>query len=173
MVNVTLRRRRLSKPLEASMNVNKELEKYKFLRLYDMDFEMALQTISMLKRYKKFDVRFALLRDIVVTYARPFTVSKGFEINNHIYGIKFESNEMKSLHNELLTLRNQLFAHTDLSYKNPKVGKWTLEHHIVYPMSFKSLDYNGLNTKINNIKELIEYVRNQLKHKLKDHEKSF
>ncbi len=92
-----------------------------------MDFESALYTLKVLRRYKKKDVRYALIRDVIVTYSRPFTESKGFNIAKDFCGAKFDDKDMKELHDELLSLRKELFAHTDLTYKNPKVTNWSTD----------------------------------------------
>lgn len=152
-----------------------ELEKYKFLRLYDMDFEMALHTIKVLKRYKRKDVRYPLLRDMIVAYSRPFTESRGFNIQKDFFGVKFKASEieMKKLHEELLRLRKELFAHTDLTYRNPKVSNWSTEAYKWFPMSFKGFDYEVLERQLTNIKKLIEHVQTQLRHQISECEKHF
>jgi hypothetical protein len=149
------------------------LEKYKFLRLYDMDFESALHTLKVLRRYKKKDVRYALIRDVIVTYSRPFTESKGFNIGKDFCGAKFDDKDMKELHDELLRLRKELFAHTDLTYKNPKVRNWSTDTYKWFPMSFKGFDYKTLEDKLPEIKRLIEHVQKQNRLKISEHEKNF
>jgi hypothetical protein len=149
------------------------IEKYKFLRLYDMDFECVLQTIKILKRYRKKDVRYALLRDIVVTYCRPFTESKGFKIGKDFCGVKFEDKNMKQLHKELLSLRKEIFAHTDLKYKNPKVVNWSTESYKWFPMSFKGFDYDAVDNKLPEIIRLVNYVRKQNQDNIAKYEKNF
>lgn len=149
------------------------LEKYKFLRLYDMDFESALHILKVLRRYKKKDVRYALIRDVIVTYSRPFTESKGFNIDKDFCGAKFDDKDMKELHDELLRLRKELFAHTDLTYKNPKVRNWSTDTYKWFPMSFKGFDYKTLEDKLPEIKRLIEHVQKQNRLKISEHEKNF
>lgn len=148
------------------------LEKYKFLRLYDMDFESALWTLKVLRRYKKKDVRYALIRDVIVTYSRPFTESKGFDIGKDFCSVKFDSNDMEKLHDDLLRLRKKLFAHTDLTFKNPKVTNWSTDTCKRFPMSFKGFDYKTLEDKLPEIKRLIECVQKQNRLKIAEYEKS-
>ncbi len=149
---------------------SKAVEKYKFYRLYEQDVAAAIHTLKILKRYKKIDVRHALLRDIIVTYVRPFTVSKGHEICKHALSPRLVPSKLKKLHSELLDIRHQIFAHTDLVYKNPKVGKWDLGHCKVFPMSFKGYDYNRLDTRVDDIAELIYSVQKRLWEKIKEFE---
>lgn len=144
------------------------LEKYKFLRLYCSDFNDALHTLKVLRRYRKKDVRYALIRDVVVTYCRPFTESKGFGIRKDLLGLKTVRSEMRGLHNELLTLRKEIFAHTDLTYRNPKVAKWAPGF---YPMSFKGFDYAALERKLPKIEKMIEHAQKQVRDEISKYEK--
>ena len=113
--------------LEAVKDMNEEklIEQYKFYRLYRMDFEEAIRTLKMMKRYKKKDIRFALLRSFVISYACPFSGNKGKLTKNHILPKKFVPQVKRKLHQELVDLRMQLFAHTDLSFLDPKVANWS------------------------------------------------
>ena len=150
-----------------------KLEKYKFLRLYDMDLEMALQSIEMMKRYRRKDIRYSIIRDVIVTYCRPFTESKGIKIKKDLMAVKFTSQDMQSLHNELLTLRKQLFAHTDLIYKKPEVSNWSTEVYKWFPMSFRGFDYSSLDNRVSEIKELVLYSQVQLRKQIAEYEKCF
>lgn len=149
------------------------LEKYKFLRLYDMDFESALWILKVLSRYKKKDVRYALIRDVIVTYSRPFTESKGFNISKDFCGVKFDDPDKKKLHDDLLRLRNELFAHTDLTFRNPKVANWSTDTYKWFPMSVKGFDYKDLESRLPEIKRLVRYVQKQNRLKIAEYEKSF
>ncbi len=150
-----------------------QVEKYAFLRLYDQDFEMALHTIKVLKRYRKSDVRFPLLRDIVVSYCRPFTESRGIGIKKDFLDNRFPDEEMEELHEELLKLRKQLFAHTDLSYKQPKISNWSTEQKKWFPVSFKGFDYQALDSKLPKIQRLIQCTQSNLREKIAEYENHF
>jgi hypothetical protein len=65
-----------------------------------------------------------------------------------------------------IDLRQKLFAHTDLVYKNPKIANWSNEQKKWFPMSFKGFDYDQLDSKVKDIKELIEYVQNELRQQI-------
>lgn len=150
---------------------SKAIEQYKFYRLYEHDFDNAIHTLKIFKKYKKVDVRHALLRDIIVTYARPFSVSYGIEIPKHILSPKLVPSHSKALHEELFNVRNQLFAHTDLLYKNPKVVKWDSGKYKRFPMSFKGYDYNQLNRRVDEITNLIYAVQEELRRKIREIER--
>jgi hypothetical protein len=152
---------------------SKVFEQYKFYRLYDHDFDAAIHTLKIQKRYRRPDVRNALLRDIIVTYTRPFSISKGDKIHRHILPAKFVPSQLRKLHNELLDLRNQLFAHTDLIYKNPRVANWSAGQRKWFPMSFRGFDYGSLNKRVANILNLICTVQRELQKKIKKIENHF
>ncbi len=139
------------------------IEQYKFYRLYDIDLDAALHTIKILKRYKRTDVRNALLRDITVAYTKPFSVNKGHKISKHNLSLKFVPAKLRALHKELMDLRKQLFAHTDLTFRNPKVANWSSGEYKWFPMSFKGFNYKSLNKRIDNIETLIRSVQDELR----------
>ena len=150
------------------------LEKYAFLRLYEHDFEMALHTLKVLRRCRNNEVRYALLRDIIITYCRPFTESKGKEIKKHHFGFsKFESESMGNLHKKIIGLRNSLFAHTDLSFKNPQIANWSTNEKKWFPMSFTGFDYVQLDNETLEIESLIKYSKKRLLEKIQEFENSF
>ncbi|MES1992243.1 MAG: hypothetical protein V4457_01290 [Pseudomonadota bacterium] len=134
-------------------------EKYCFLRLYSIDLDTALHTIRVMRRYKRQDVLFPLLRDVAVTYARPFSVNRGNEIQKHQLPSKSHvPKPHRALHDELVRLRMEQFAHTDLQYYRPRVAKFSRRTKPWYPMSFKGYDYAGLLGRIAEIEELIVAV---------------
>jgi len=136
----------------------KEFEKYQFLRLYSIDLDTALHTFRVLKRYRRDDVRFIILRDIAIAYARPFSANKGNFIPTDTLQQKHVPPASRALHKELLRLRNEQFAHTDLKFYNPKVARFGSETKKWYPMSFKGYDYNALLQQIDEIEHLIRAV---------------
>ena len=94
-----------------------QFEKYCFLRLYSIDLDTALHTIKVLRRYKRPDVRYPLLRDIAVTYAHPFSGNEGDHIHNdRLSSRKHVPKHLRKLHDELIRLRQEQFAHTDLKF---------------------------------------------------------
>ena len=112
-----------------ALDEKQKTELYKLYRLYSMDFDMAIHTLNALKRYPKHTnryrllqwVRYSLLRDAVVSYARPFSGNRGILFKSHSLSLRLVPKEFRVLHSRLINLRSQLFAHTDLTYKDPKV----------------------------------------------------
>jgi|GEM_PF-4098680 len=60
-----------------------DIEKYYFYRLYSIDLDSTKYSLRVLKRYRRKDVRHCLLRDVVVSYVRPFSGNKGQVIPKH------------------------------------------------------------------------------------------
>jgi hypothetical protein len=141
-------------------------EEYAFYRLCDMDFDTALNDLDILKRYNSSDIRYVLLRDVTVAYTRPFSGSKCYILKERKLNFKIIPALHRELHRDLLRLRNQLFVHTDLKYKNPRVVNWSRNGQKWFPMSFKGFDYSGLNHKTEKIFDLITSVRNNLREKM-------
>lgn len=139
-----------------------EMEKYYFYRLYSIDLDTTKHTLSVLKRYRKKDVRYCLLRDVVVCYSRPFSGNKGKLISKHSLQRSFVPKHLQHFHEELMAVRNQLFAHNDYTYRKPKVAKWGDSLHKAFPMSFRGYDYNELDSRVAEIEELVKAVADNL-----------
>lgn len=143
-----------------------EKEQYYFYRLYSIDLDDAKHILRILKRYRRKDVRYCLLRDLVVTYCRPFSGNKGDKIPKHILTKKVVPKDLHSLHDELVNLRNQIFAHTSYIYKRPKVANWSTDAYKWFPMSFRGFDYNKLDSQVSKIGQLVTAVEKNLQEKI-------
>lgn len=139
-------------------------EPYYFLRMYSVEFSTARCAVKVLKRYRRPDVQYALLRDLIVTYVRPFSTNKGAQ-SKHTLGVKAHVPPlMKTLHEELVRVRMQQFAHTDLTYYSPSTMAFkgaNGEFH-EYGMMFKGYDYAALLRKLPQIEELIRAVESSV-----------
>ena len=153
--------------------MSQQMEQYTFYRLYSIDFDTTKYTLRVLKRYRSKDVRYCLLRDIVVSYCRPFSRNKGEKISNHTLGKKVVPKEFHSLHDELVRIRNQLFAHTDSIYRQPKVANFSTDSHKCFPMSFRGYDYNKLDKRISEIDKLVVAVEKNLQAEIGKIEENF
>lgn len=139
-------------------------EQYCFLRLYAIDLDTALHTIKVMRRYKRNDVQFPLLRDVAVTYARPFSGNHGNEISKHQLSKKDHvPKPLRPLHDEMIRLRMKQFAHTDLKFYSPKVAKFTGKSKPWFPMSFKGYDYGALLGRLHEIEALIVAVEGSIR----------
>ena len=169
MVKTTSKRaelhRRLANLLVNIMGETEKAERYKFYRLCNHDFESSMNIAKMLLGSYTFNniIRAALLRDIIISYVRPFADCKGQRKPSW----QLKVSEMvpkpdRHFHKTLVDLRNQLFAHTDLAAKDPHIAAvgraiW---------MSFKSYDYTSLN--VQKIYQLVDAVNHRLLDKIKE-----
>lgn len=129
--------------------------------MYSIDLNTALHSIKVLRRYKRPDVQYALLRDLTVTYVRPFSgnkVDQGNKRKHMLTTKKRVPKHLLPLHKELERLRMQQFAHTDLSYYKPRAVGISFVPSGAYGMSFKGYDYAALLRKLPQIEELIRAV---------------
>ena len=139
-----------------------DMEKYYFYRLYSIDLDTTKHTLRVLKRYKRKDVRYCLLRDVVVCYSRPFSGNKGTLISKHSLQKSFVPKHLHHFHEELIAVRNQLFAHNDYTYRKPKAANWSSPTQKAFPMSFRGYDYNKLDSRIAEIEVLVKSVADNL-----------
>lgn len=155
------------------MSKEANFEKYKFLRLHSVDMDTALGALKMLKRYRRDDIKVALLRDITVIYSRPFSANRG-KFGKHLLSEnKYVPAEYRDLHERLLDLRNKQFAHTDAIFHDPIFMKWKVDKGVAFPMSLKTFDYLGLLRDIKKIETLIKSVEFNINLAAREYEKDF
>lgn len=135
-----------------------QFEQYKYQRLCEVDFDEALEALRVLRRYRRPDVRYCLLRTIVVTYARPFAVNRGVVGSRHTLSKLVVPRTQVALHKELIDRRNRLFAHTDFSFRRPQVARLEQRGRVAFPMGFGQLDYPALDRRLGEIERLVRAV---------------
>lgn len=91
------------------------------LKVYAADLALARRSGELAAGEEDPDVQAALLRDMVVSYGRPFS-------GNHVArgGLKripttWIPESMAALHAELIQLRDRAFAHSDMDFRKPTV----------------------------------------------------
>lgn len=135
---------------------------YRFLRLYSIDLQIARQTLALLRRYRRIDVRYALLRDAVVAYARPFSGNRDPSGKSHRLPRQLVPKAHRPLHDDLLNLRNQLFAHTDFAARRPTVMRWRTDKGFRYPLGFANPPYEEWLRRAQSIILLVQAVESSL-----------
>ena len=97
--------------------------------------ERVQKSIEYLRNTENKDLKTALFRDAVISYAKPFSnnyysdQTKGLRISsNHI------PKKLKNFHNEVLALRDNFIAHTDMSIQGLRVDKYQDEMGDNYSM---------------------------------------
>jgi hypothetical protein len=106
-----------------SIQMQNELEQhYVFLRLASADLEQALQSLAMIRRYRRQDILSVLIRDAVVAYGRPFFNNYGpiAKKKNLRLPDAYVPQALWSVHQRSISLRKQAFAHTYLEPLNPR-----------------------------------------------------
>jgi hypothetical protein len=106
------------------------------------DFEEALQYIAKLAGAQDDVLRRALLSAAIVAYARPFSNNSGGATGSATSQLAVRLNkvltaEEQRLHETLISLRNEVVAHTDFDRKPVKRLKGT---HAGFTMSGKLFD---------------------------------
>jgi hypothetical protein len=155
------------------MSDDAKFENYKFLRLHSIDMNTAIGTLKMLKRYRRDDIKVALLRDISVIYSRPFSGNRGKTGKNFLSEKKYVPIEYRDLHDKLIDLRNKQFAHTDAIFHDPKFMKWEGDKDVAFLMTFKKFDYLDLLRNLKNIEALINSVETNIDLAAREYEKDF
>lgn len=115
-------RNRLRGPAKAMCSKHDDQLVLAHLALIDM--ERVQKDIEYLRSANEKDLRAALFRDAVVSYAKPFSNNR---YHDGTKGLCISSNhvpqDLKSTHHEVLALRDQLVAHTDMTLQKPQVDK--------------------------------------------------
>jgi hypothetical protein len=155
------------------MSDDAKFENYRFLRLHSIDMNTAIGTLKMLKRYRRDDIKVALLRDISVIYSRPFSGNRGKTCKNFLSEKKYVPIEYRDLHDKLLDLRNKEFAHTDAIFHDPKFMKWEGDKDVAFLMTFKTFDYLDLLRNLKNIEALINSVETNIDLAAREYEKDY
>jgi len=135
-----------------------ETEKYCFLRLYQKDLSDASHSLSMLKRFNERDVRQALIRDTAIIYARPFSGNQGNLVKKHFLSLKHVPKSFRVLHDQLISLRNEHFAHCSLKANQPVLNETDSGFEIVSIMTRAIVNYDAILNCEADIAELIAAV---------------
>lgn len=116
---------------------NKIEEQYVFYRMASGDIHLAKTLCDLIESQTNQDVKYSMIRDVIIIYCRPFMSCKGKFISPklNVKGMDFST---KRIHDSLLKWRNTIIAHTDLSVRDPKLHKWTSPKGAFFPIVFKS-----------------------------------
>lgn len=151
--------------IKLTIELNRVFEQYAFYRLADMDFDSAMRSLVLSKKYKSTEIRHVLLRDGIIAYMRPFSGSNGVYSKGYRLAKKDVPQKYIGLYNELDRFRNQLFAHTDVSARAPHF--FTQSFIKGYPlMAFKGNGTDDLYAQIGDIVDLTSLTQKKLQAKL-------
>ncbi len=135
------------------MHTNDE-QFYVFLRFADGDVSQALMALDHLLMVEADFMRICLLKEAAVSYCRPFKRSKGtfpgvLQLDNC-----FVPSDQMNLHEELIGLRDKVFAHTDIDVRHPVLHCWTRTPNPIFPIQFKGYDYPQLLARLDEMRSL-------------------
>lgn len=145
-----------------------EHEKYVFLRLASNSVDEALRILDEDSDSLPQWTRYAALRYSVICYLRPFTAGNTrFEFTQHNGSQKRKialrrdtvPAEFRDLHAELLTYRDQAYAHTDIAERAPQLRYWPSSTFAEFPISFKPVECAPLHIHKDAIRALFQSVR--------------
>jgi len=170
-----------------------EEEKLKHLYLCNQDLEWAQNIIRTIREKTSPDdqdktLRYFLLQNLVVTYIRPFTVSRGRKLERedlkNYKGKKTRSYEgdeytahriakkdnVPDAYNDLQIrlddFRNQQFAHTDANYFNVQIGNLGTVSDPYWAVSFRRHELEFLDHHLKRVEELVTIVQKRLQAEL-------
>jgi hypothetical protein len=138
-----------------------EEEKYVFYRFASGDMLQALSHLKQLSRYRKNSPRHAFLLQAVLSYCRPFKRCYG-KHDNYKLPESFVPEKQIPLHKEISKWRDQVFAHTDLNIRRPRLKRWRTPTGNILPIQFKGFSPSILEKNIPQFRELIDTVRTKV-----------
>lgn len=136
------------------MSPDQEIYVFKHLSLIDM--ERVQKSITLMLKSKDEYIKEALFRDAVVSYMRPFSdnrgehIARGLKLKNNVIPNKF-----RKAHKEIESIRNQLFAHNDLTQQNVQFGPGS-------SFSLKGYERVFLNHLVGPLKDLASIVHSNI-----------
>ncbi len=143
-------------------------ESYVLRHLALIDMERALRSLDYLNELKDEHLRQALFRDAVVSYVKPFSDNKGVHTKK---GLKINETgvpkELKAVHKEIVDIRNELFAHMDITRQKPQldVYKTKGKKHVSFTVTGYEKVY--VDHLIEPLKQLAEVVHSTLMNEIR------
>ncbi len=133
-------------------------ERWAFYRLADQDWEHADFALDHVNNSTDEFIRHSLIMDAVVSYMRPFCKCKGVH-QSYFRNRTFVPKEYRDLHEKMLFFRHQVFAHTDITARRPKVARFKTTDGFRYGMGFQGLRASEFVPLIPRIKKLLQSIR--------------
>jgi len=149
-------------------------ENYVFYRLVSTDLDEAYRSLHDIRRYKRGSIVMVLIKNAVISYARPFMQCKGKYRNDYrLCEKRFVPPKYRKLHKKILNYRNQVFAHTDIGVREPGLGKLNLGTAMLYPIRLKGKGfyYEDYLTLVDEMKELILTVKDAVLIEINEYQK--
>lgn len=133
-------------------------EFYVFLRFSDGDVSQAIQALDHIAKTDIEFIRLSLLKDAAISYCRPFKISRGTIKKKLKLNTSLIPPTLLKLHEELIALRDQVFAHSDLDIRAAELYCWTRSPKLTFPIRFKGHDYPQFLARIDELRFLFNEV---------------
>lgn len=150
-----------------------EEEFYVFLRFADGDISQAQMALDHLPSVEGDYLRLCLLKEAAISYCRPFKKSRGAFSKSLKLDKGYVPEHLIGLHAELIDLRDQVFAHTDIDVRSPVLHCWTREPRPIFPIQFKGHKYPQLLAREQELRSLFSAVLAVVKEKQSELEARF
>lgn len=90
-----------------------------------IDMERVQKSIEHLLSANDKHLKAALFRDAVISYAKPFSNNRYSDRTKRLHiSENHVPKELVDVHNEILALRDELIAHTDMTIQIPSIDKY-------------------------------------------------
>ena len=148
-------------------------EQYVFYRLVSADLDEAYRSLEAIRRYKRGPTIMALIKNAIVSYARPFKRCNG-RYGRYSISPRFVPKNHLELHKLLMHHRDRIIAHTDIDVREPKLVRWDFGSTVAYPIQLKGSGYyyEDYLALVDEMKELIQSVKNAVLEAKKEREKN-
>lgn len=124
-----------------------EEEWFVFLNFAQADLGLARRALTHASaEYPPF-VQYCVLRDAIVTYARPFKKSQGKFTAALRLPNDYVPEAHLPLHEQMLQYRDKAYAHTDLDARNPQLHCWTRTNPPILFIQLSPVDREPLHFK--------------------------
>jgi hypothetical protein len=145
--------------MESGTKLTREQAIYLMHCLYSVNLSDVKHSLKVLRAFEEKDVRWIILRELVVAYARPFSANNDDQGKRHrLDPDRVVPGELRDLHDELISLRNELIAHTDFDRWKPRVSGWPMTTTKVWGMVIRAPDYAALDARVPEIERLVDAV---------------
>ncbi|MFA5974980.1 MAG: hypothetical protein WC859_02295 [Elusimicrobiota bacterium] len=151
---------------------NKNEEMFVFNRFAFDDFTEALRAVRVSKVLENVEAKSFLVRYSVIAYCRPFTKCRGKIENTIRLDESYVPPEHLPFHRQLLDLRDQLIAHTDLKVLDPKLYGWKTKVGPMYPIGFKPPDPKEVLKQVDSLEAIFSSVMDEAHRRITAMEKS-
>ena len=135
--------------------INRFEEEYVFYSYATDDLREAFNYLKSINLYKRKLTISALIQIAIIAYSRPFKKCIG-NYGRHKIEDTMIPNKFSSLHKKIITYRDSIFAHSDISIRKPTLSRKKIENKTVFSMTYRGFKPDDFRHDVNNMKKLIE-----------------